>query len=389
MFTLDCLTPVKDTVLAHSQLLGSNSIGARIRIHTTQSGLPELPGVKIAVIGVPENRNDVDYIGTTYDLNGVRKAFYQLYQGNWNCQIADLGDLIVGATPADTYHALKSVMIDLIMERIIPIVIGGSQDLSFAMYRAYDEIKPMLNVVNIDSRFDLSDDTKPINNRNYMGKIITEKPFNLFNFTVLGYQTYLNPQEEIDLMDKLFFESYRLGSLIKDISSAEPMMRDADMVVVDMDAIKASELGVRQQQSPNGFDSREICALARYAGISSRVSSFGIFQYRSFEEDEVTSELLAQMMWYFIEGVNYRIEELPNVEDRNFQKFTVLVENQELVFFKSVTSGRWWIEIPFLTLQNNKLKQHSLLPCIQSDYDDAGMGIIPERWLKVCRKNNV
>ncbi len=389
MFSLDCLTPVKDAIVAHSQLLGSNAIGTKIRIHTSQGGLPELNGVKIAILGVTENRNDIDYIGNTFDINGIRKSFYQLFQGNWDCEIADLGDLILGESPADSYQGMKTLMIDLLSENIIPIILGGSQDLTFTMYRAYDELKAMLNVVNIDSRFDLSDDTKPINNRNYMGKIITEKPFNLFNYTVLGYQTYLNPQEEIDLMDKLFFESYRLGALIQDISYAEPMLRDADLVTIDLDAIKASELGGRQQQSPNGFDSREICALARYAGISSRVSTLGIFHYRSYEEDEVTSELVSQMIWYFIEGVNYRIAESPNVKDQNFQKFTVLIDDQELVFFKSLTTGRWWIEIPFLTLHHNKLDQHSLLPCTQKDYEAAGQGVIPERWIKVCRKNSV
>lgn len=389
MFALDCLVPVKDAVIAHCQLLGSNNIGAKIKIHSSLEGFPDLSDIKIAIIGATEQRNDIDFIGNNYDINGIRKSFYQLFKGNWMHGIADLGDFKLGKNTSDTYYAMKTVMFEMVTSGIIPILIGGSQDLTFAMYRAYDEIKSMLNIVNIDARFDLSDDAKPINNRNYMGKIITEKPFNLFNYTVLGYQTYLNPQEEIDLMDKLFFESYRLGTLIQNIEFAEPMLRDADIVTIDLDAIKASELGSRQQQSPNGFDSREICALSRYAGISSKVSSFGIFQYRSFEEDEVTSELIAQIIWYFIEGVNYRLEEKPSVHHPNFQKFTVLIDDQELVFFKSLDSRRWWIEIPFLTLQDNKLKQHSLLPCTQRDYDDAGMGIIPERWYKVCRRNSL
>jgi arginase family enzyme len=39
-------------------------------------------------------------------------------------------------------------------EKIIPIIIGGSQDLTFALYRSFDELEQMVNLVSIDSKFD-------------------------------------------------------------------------------------------------------------------------------------------------------------------------------------------------------------------------------------------
>ena len=36
---------------------------------------------------------------------------------------------------------------------------------------------------------------------------------------------------------------------------------------------------------------------------------------------------------------------------------------------------------------NNKLEDHSLLPCMHEDYIDATNGIIPERWFKAQKKN--
>ena len=79
-------------------------------------------------------------------------------------------------------------------------------------------IIPMVNIVNVDCKFDLGDSTKPIKNNSFVGKIILDKPYNLFNYATIGYQTYFNSQEEIDLMDKLYFESYRLGQISKDIT---------------------------------------------------------------------------------------------------------------------------------------------------------------------------
>ena len=40
-----------------------------------------------------------------------------------------------------------------------------------------------------------------------------------------------------------------------------------------------------------------------------------------------------------------------------------------------------------VSLSNNKLEDHSLLPCMHEDYIDATNGIIPERWFKAQKKN--
>jgi len=43
----DFLTPIKDSVVAHSILLPSTSLGANMRIHTHTDGFPDLQGVNI------------------------------------------------------------------------------------------------------------------------------------------------------------------------------------------------------------------------------------------------------------------------------------------------------------------------------------------------------
>ena len=220
-----------------------------------------------------------------------------------------------------------------------------------------------------------------------MGKIILDKPHNLFNYSVLGYQTYFNSQEEIDLMEKLYFESYRLGELNNNIQNVEPILRDANIVSLDLKSVRSSELSSKQKFSPNGFNGKEICAVSRYAGISNKVSSFGIYEYLPSNEDEATEMLIAQILWYFIEGVSCRVIDNNFNKVDDFQKFTVLVDTQELIFLKSVKSSRWWVEIPFVKNSNNKLEDHSLLPCMHEDYIDATNGIIPERWFKAQKKN--
>jgi len=383
------LSPVSDTVLAHNELLSAQALGRKIKIHSNQNGIPDIDDVKIALIGVLESRNDVNFIGETFNLNEIRKSFYSLFLGSWNTAIADLGDINQGETVEDTYFALKETLTILIQKRIIPIILGGSQDLTYANYRAYDSLIPMVNVVNVDSRFDLGDSSKPIKNNSFIGKVILDQPYNLFNYATIGYQTYFNSQEEIDLMERLYFELYRLGEVSNDITLVEPVMRDANIVSIDLSVIKASEVSLKQRLSPNGLTGKEICAVARYAGISNKVSSFGIYEYKPSKDDEITSMLVAQMLWYFIEGVNYRVKDDVFTEETKYQKYTTLTDSEELIFYKATDTGRWWIEIPFLININNKLKKHTLLPCTHKDYIDACENKIPNRWYKAYQKNNI
>ena len=382
------LSPVSDSVLAHSELLSQQTIGKKLKIHSEKYGLPDLDGVQLAIIGVKENRNDVNYIGSELNYNDLRKTLYSLFAGNWHTIIADLGDIEPGESTEDSYYALRTSVELLVEKKIIPIIIGGSQDLTYANYRAYDNLQPMVNIVNVDTNFDLGDSSQPIKNNSYLGKIILEEPYNLFNYSTIGYQTYFNSQEEIDLMERLYFEAYRLGEISNNINRVEPVMRDAHIVTIDLKSVRAAEVGERLKFTPNGLDGKEMCAITRYAGISNKVSSFGIYEYQYSPKDTLTAMLVAQMIWYFIEGVNCRVKDDDFLNSDNYLKYNFLIENEELIFFKSIKTGRWWVEIPFLANVNNKLKKHTLLPCAHEDYVAATEGKTPERWYKAYRKNN-
>ena len=382
----DLLKPVDEHLIVHNELMSTLIFGNSINIHTTENGIPDLDSTNIALIGIPENRNSVEYLGDELNLNEVRKSLYNLYPGNWSSNISDLGNLILGNTPEDTYGRIISMLTILFKKNIIPIILGGSQDLLYSIYRAYDSFQNTVNIVNVDSNFDLGESSKPINNLSYLGKVILDKPHNLFNYSNIGYQTYHNSQEEIDLMENLYFEAYRLGEVSSKIKLVEPVMRDADIASIDLKSIKASELSSRQKFSPNGFDGKEICAISRYAGISNKVSSFAIFEYKSSNEDEVTEMLISQIIWYFIEGVNCRVQDSDFDSEEDYHKFTVIVDEYELIFYKNKITSRWWIEI-FGEGSNTKLKQQTLLPCTEDDYKTAKNGIIPDRWFKAIKKN--
>ncbi|WP_333599472.1 formimidoylglutamase [Flavobacterium sp.] len=380
----DFLSPVDDEIIHYIKGLSSQHLGSKVAFHTNKD-FPDTDQIKIAIVGVLENRGNSNAFEEV-DLTAIRKELYSLFPGNWQSPIADLGDILPGNSLEDTFFALQKVASKLIRKGIIPIVIGGTQDLTYPLYRAYDSLEQMVNLVSIDSKFDFGKQEEGISTNSYLSKIILDEPNNLFNYSNVGYQTYYNSQEEIDLIEKLYFDAYRLGEISNNIELAEPVFRDADIVSIDLNSVKSSYSGNFITFTPNGFDGKEICSLSRYAGISDKVSSLGIFNHNNKKEESV---LVSQIIWYFIEGVNYRSNEYPFGTRENYLKYIVPLETEELVFYKSNKTDRWWIEINFFSGQHNKLKKNTLLPCSHEEYLTACNQEIPERWWKAQRKNSI
>ena len=250
-----------------ANLLGTQ-FGQLLRKNTTESGWPNLDGVHLVFIGIREDRRCINNKGTALAPNAVRKNLYSLFQGDWQLQMADLGDICAGFTPEDTDYALKIVVGGLLKKNIIPIIIGGGQELTFAQYLGYEKLEQTVNIVSIDSQFNLGSAGEELNSKSFLSKIILQQPNYLFNFSNIGYQTYFVEQSGLDLMQKLNFDIHRLGQARSKMDDVEPIIRNADLVSFDIGAIRQSEAPGNANASPNGFFGDEACQLSRYAGIS-------------------------------------------------------------------------------------------------------------------------
>jgi len=370
------LKPIEDKLLAHNLLLPEQVIGRNLRIHTHQEGPPDLNGVRVAILTL-ESRLGV---GESLHVR-FRQQFYQLFTGNWDFICADLGILEPGDRPKDTLFAIQKVVKELHQRNILTVIVGDEQEITLGMFRGLSSLNTFVNLTSIDERFDFGGPGALVSDDSYMSRIITEKPNNLKQFTNLGYQSYYVSQEELDLMQKLFFDAYRLGEICADIKEVEPILRDTDILSVDFNVIKAAEMDY-EKGSPNGFDGSQICKLMRYAGLSDRLSVLGLFPVSSSLRAD---QLLAQMVWYVLEGFCFRVNEYPFSTHEACTKFVVPLEKETLVFYKSNKSQRWWIEVP-KEVKHNNIKQITLLPCAEKDYREAQKGEIPNRWWKSVQR---
>ncbi|WP_010181531.1 formimidoylglutamase [Aquimarina agarilytica] len=375
------LKPVSEDLLEFVNELPEHAIGKQLDFYTLDNE-PELKEGGLVLFSVIENRNDPNGALNKLNFDQIRKQFYRLAKGNWEVLVYDFGQILTGETVSDTYFAVKELTKQLHSKKCIPIMLGGSQDLMYAQYRAYDPEQGMVNLVNIDACFDLGNVDLPITNQSYVGKIVVDQPYNLFNYTNLGYQSYYVAPEELDLLNRMFFDGYRLGEVAGNLRMAEPIMRDANIVGIDCNSVSSAYYGV----NPNGFTGREICALSRYAGISNKVSSFGIYEYNSDICYPSGDQLIAQLVWYFIEGVSVRWNESGVVETMDVIHYQVPVNEEVVSFYKSRITERWWMEITYSSRLNNNLISNALLPCTYEDYIEACDQILPERWYNAKMK---
>jgi len=130
------LSPIPESVLNALPVLDTNQLGRVVQKHTEMDGLPDLDGVQVALIGVQEDRRAYRNVGCDGAADAIRPYLYQLYTGNWDFQIADLGNLYKGEQHYDTIAALKDITEELLQRNIIVITIGGSQELTYGAYRA-------------------------------------------------------------------------------------------------------------------------------------------------------------------------------------------------------------------------------------------------------------
>jgi len=391
MSLADFLTPIDLEKIIPKKGYYTSHLGDRI-----QHSLVDLSNIDqdtdIAIIGVLDDRNAINNAGCALAPDHVRERLYLLNEGSYNTKIVDLGNIRAGETVTDTYYALKTIVAELIKKDIIPIIIGGGQDLTYAQYMGYEMLEQKVDLVVIDSHFDLDDDdymdSIETTSASYLNKIFLHEPNYLFNFSNLGYQTYFTSQAGLRVMEKLYFDAHRLGELSGKIAVAEPIIRNASMISFDISAIRSSDAIGNANATPNGFYAEEACQLCRYAGFNDKLSSIGFYEFNpAYDDNSQTATLVAQMIWYFIDGFYNRKKDFPLHPKSQYliYKTSLTHEEHQLVFIKSKKSDRWWMQVPYPNITSKNERFH-LVPCQYDDYKTAVSGEMPDLWWRTYQK---
>lgn len=368
---------------------------SRLGLKTTffSERFPELEedAYDMAIIGVQDDRASVNNEGCALAPDYFREQFYTLHEGPYATKLVDLGNIKAGSAISDTYVALKMAVAELVKLNIVPIIIGGGQDLTYAQYLAYESLEQKVDLVVVDSKFDLDEENQEglsAQSDTYLNKILLHQPNYLFNFSNIGYQTYFVNQDSLKVMSKLYFDVHRLGEFSDDMALAEPIVRNANMISFDIGAIRSSDAGANANASPNGFYGEQACRISRYAGMSDKLSSIGFYEFNpAFDQNGQTAMLLAQMVWYFMDGFYNRKKDFPLSPKSQYLIYRASLNDGtgEMLFVKSKKSDRWWMQVPYPTGVSKNERFH-LVPCRYEDYTLAVTGEMPDLWWRTFQK---
>lgn len=382
MELIDFLDPVELEKPDEYFLQSEEVLSKKIYIHTASSPIGDLSNYDIALLGVPEDRNSHNK-GASLAPDKIRSELYKLMNPVSRTEIIDLGNLKLGNTFSDTYFALKEVAHQLLCNDVILVVIGGTQELTVPVFQAFEMLQKKINLTVFDSRIDSHNEALQIDSDSYLFELLLKKQ-TMFKFVHVGHQMYLTDKNNLEFINRLFHDAIRLGEIRADIRAAEPILRDSDIASFDIGCIRQSDAPGNFRPMPNGFYSEEACQISRYAGTGDNVRMFGLFETNPRKDiNDQTSALAAQMVWHFLDGVESRLIEVPSPEDMTFKTFIVGHNDldYDMVFYKSMKSHRWWIEVPSVSEE-----PPVIISCSQDDYDAACSHEVPDIWWKNFQK---
>jgi len=356
--------PLSATFLKHhADPLSAGSLGKNLLLHTADH-LPDLKKVKAVLLGAGEK-----------EANDVRAQLYRMAAAFPAGSIADLGNL----RKADA-ALLIPVVYELLSGKVVPIILGSDDMLARAQFLAYQEAKALVNLAVVDERLRCGGSSEV-----YTSVLTPRHPL-LFHFGLVGYQIHQILPDTVHFLTKNNYDALRLGRSRAAMEETEPVLRDADLLAFHLSALKQSESPGVAGASPSGFTTEEACQLCRYAGMSDKLTSFGLYGYqRDYDRDAQTAQVSAQMLWYFLEGLFARKGDYP-VATTGLTEYIVDFRklNYQLTFWKSTRSGRWWMQVPVPT--KRKHERHRLVPCSYQDYQAACREELPERLMQAMQR---
>lgn len=304
------------------------------------------------------------------DFNLIRKEFYKLSKLDFDIPIVDLGDLVSGKSQEDSHYILQEVLEVCHQKRAIPVIIGGSNDFAFSLFSALNFHQKDINYTQISNVISLKQN-EGINEANFLGKILGSKNFSIKNYHHLAYQKHLNEVDSVKMIKEVQFDIIRLAEMMNSTERTEHYFRKADLVSINCDAIESFTDAFSVNPQVNGLNRREVCAYMKEVGLSERLKSVGIFNYNIYSDNQLNHQLLAQMIWYLIEGINIQ---KTHPKERQYETFYILIKEEKYAFRRDVFRDLWYFG------EDEDIE--NCIPCSRLDFEDSKRGFLNPRFTR-------
>ena len=286
-----------------------------------------------------------------------QSKFYQL-DFDW---IHDLNVLDIGVLTESEPFQIVQTTLDLIESNIVPVIIGSTQAHISELITIQDKILDPYRLALIEK-----------NATAVSGLLNTSDLVALKDIYLIGHQRQYGHYLDCEELTAISIGDFRSQS-----SFTEPALRSTDFVAIHLDAVKYSDSPASFSPCAAGFTAEEMFQLSKMIGNGDRLRALFIHEWNdTLPSADITVDLVANMVWYFLEG--YALKIIDNLNSKSKLKHFVVQSDRyqfNLNFFKSELSGKWWIE----EVHPSGGATKRMIPCTYDEYKYTVQNELPDR----------
>ncbi len=279
---------------------------------------------RAVIIGFPYDEGTVRNHGRAGSASGpdeIRRAFYKLTSTksaavtDVNLRLFDAGNVKKKLKLEDALSKLEVVVASFLKYGYAPVVLGGSNDLSYADFRACDTVRERCGAINIDSHLDVREYSNGINSGTPYRMLIDEKILRGSDFVEYGIQEFSNSREHLTYVRAAKARVYSLAQ-IRSMRNSEAFMEacrevsrgpESIYVSFDIDSVRGSDAPGVSAPTPTGLTAEEILECAYLAGSEAKTAMIDICEFNpQFDIDGHTAKLAAMIVANFLSGMANR-----------------------------------------------------------------------------------
>ena len=279
---------------------------------------------KAVIVGFPYDEGTVRSKGRAGSSAGpdeIRKAFYRLTPtksaalADAELRLFDAGNLKRHMKLEDALSKLESIVNYLLRYGYTPVVLGGSNDLSYADFRACDAVRERCGAINIDSHLDVREPSSGITSGTPYRMLIDERILRGSDFAEYGIQEFVNSREHLTYVRAAKAQVLTLNQ-IRSKGNSEAFLeayrnvsREAGSVYVsfDVDSVRSSDAPGVSAPTPTGLTAEEILECAYLAGSEMKTAMIDICEFNpTYDVDGRTAKLAAMVAANFLAGMANR-----------------------------------------------------------------------------------
>lgn len=278
--------------------------------------------VRVAIVGVPQDAG-VDRnggrIGAAEAPDAIRRWLYRLTTFDVETgralgagTIVDAGNIRCDEELEGIHERLAQVVTELRRAGIVPVVLGGGHDITYATMTGAAAADGPLGAINLDAHLDVRPAAPLRNSGTPFRMLIEEGSLRADRFVEIGIQAFANAAEHVRwLLGKggriVTLDECRARGVTRVLATAW-QSASADGVPVyasiDIDGVRAADAPGVSAAMPDGFSAEELLFAARQLGGRSATVGVDIVEVNPrYDRDGITAKLAAHAAARFIAAV--------------------------------------------------------------------------------------